>query len=218
MSRTRARTFDIGIFDLQIGSMGGMAVTMALRLDESSGRLPHVPVLMLLDRVADVHLARAAAPTAGWSSRSTRCACAGRAHGARRRARTTRASPATCRSPPMAPGRGRRPRCLADPPSAGRTQSSRTRHQRVGSPPATGCSAAWLARHVRDVEAGGSNPLTPTKWPLTRSFSAPTTAADVEDHPENAEGDQQCDLMATTRGDCEQFIALPASPFRRLRR
>ena len=50
--------FDIGIFDLQIGSMGGMAVTMALRLDASSGRLPHVPVLMLLDRVADVHLAR----------------------------------------------------------------------------------------------------------------------------------------------------------------
>lgn len=50
--------FDVGIFDLQIGSMGGMAVTMALRLDASSGRLPHVPVLMLLDRVADVHLAR----------------------------------------------------------------------------------------------------------------------------------------------------------------
>jgi DNA-binding NarL/FixJ family response regulator len=49
---------DIGIFDLQIGSMGGMAVTMALRLDESSGRLPHVPVLMLLDRLADVHLAK----------------------------------------------------------------------------------------------------------------------------------------------------------------
>ena len=38
--------------------MGGMAVTMALRLDESSGALPHVPVLMLLDRFADVHLAR----------------------------------------------------------------------------------------------------------------------------------------------------------------
>ena len=31
---------------------------MALRLDASSGRLPHVPVLMLLDRVADVFLAR----------------------------------------------------------------------------------------------------------------------------------------------------------------
>ena len=38
--------------------MGGMAVTMALRLDESAGMLPHVPVLMLLDRRADVHLAR----------------------------------------------------------------------------------------------------------------------------------------------------------------
>ncbi len=51
-------TFDIGIFDLQIGSMGGMAVTMSLRLDESAVAVPHVPVLMLLDRVADVHLAR----------------------------------------------------------------------------------------------------------------------------------------------------------------
>ena len=27
---------------------------------------------------------------------------------------------------------------------------------------AAGCSAAWLARHVRDVEAGSSNLLTPT--------------------------------------------------------
>ncbi len=50
--------FDIAVLDLQIGSMGGMAVTMSLRLDESSGRLLHVPVLMLLDRVADVHLAK----------------------------------------------------------------------------------------------------------------------------------------------------------------
>jgi CheY-like chemotaxis protein len=35
-----------------------MATTMNLRLDESGGRLPHVPVVMLLDRIADVHLAR----------------------------------------------------------------------------------------------------------------------------------------------------------------
>ena len=54
----RGEDVDIGIFDLQIGSMGGMAVTMALRLDASSGAAPDVPVLMLLDRVADVHLAR----------------------------------------------------------------------------------------------------------------------------------------------------------------
>lgn len=52
------RTPDLAVLDLQIGSMGGMAVTMALRLDESAGTLPHVRVLMLLDRVADVHLAR----------------------------------------------------------------------------------------------------------------------------------------------------------------
>jgi CheY-like chemotaxis protein len=58
------RTPDLVVLDLQIGSMGGMAVTMALRLDESSGLLPHVPVLMLLDRRADVHLARRSAADA----------------------------------------------------------------------------------------------------------------------------------------------------------
>ena len=50
--------YDLGIFDLQIGSMGGMAVTMALRLDASLGHAPAIPVLMLLDRIADVHLAK----------------------------------------------------------------------------------------------------------------------------------------------------------------
>lgn len=49
---------DVGVFDLQIGSMGGMAVTMSMRLDASSGVGPDIPVLMLLDRTADVHLAR----------------------------------------------------------------------------------------------------------------------------------------------------------------
>ncbi len=38
--------------------MGAMAVTMDLRLDHSDGRSPNVPVLMLLDRLADVHMAR----------------------------------------------------------------------------------------------------------------------------------------------------------------
>lgn len=59
------RVPDLAIFDLQIGSMGGMAVTMALRLDESAGVLPHVRVLMLLDRRADLHLARRSAAE-GW--------------------------------------------------------------------------------------------------------------------------------------------------------
>lgn len=56
---------DLVICDLQIGTMGGMAVTMDLRLDESSGYLPHVPILMLLDRAADVHLARRSGAN-GW--------------------------------------------------------------------------------------------------------------------------------------------------------
>ena len=50
--------FDLVVLDLQIGNMGGMATCMDLRLDESVGTLPHVPVLMLLDRTADVFLAR----------------------------------------------------------------------------------------------------------------------------------------------------------------
>jgi CheY-like chemotaxis protein len=49
---------DVAVLDSQIGSMGAMAVTMALRLDESAGLGEHVPVVMLLDRAADVHLAR----------------------------------------------------------------------------------------------------------------------------------------------------------------
>ena len=52
-----ARTPDLAILDLQIGSKGAMAVTMDLRLDASAGMAPHVRVLMLLDRQADVHLA-----------------------------------------------------------------------------------------------------------------------------------------------------------------
>lgn len=54
----KARTPDLAVLDLQIGSKGAMAVTMDLRLDESGGRLSHVKVLMLLDRTADVHLAK----------------------------------------------------------------------------------------------------------------------------------------------------------------
>lgn len=54
----RERLPDLAILDLQIGTMGGMAVTMDLRHDESVGAYGHVPVLMLLDRVADVHLAK----------------------------------------------------------------------------------------------------------------------------------------------------------------
>ncbi len=59
------RTPDLVILDLQIGSKGGMAVTMDLRLDASAGMAPEVKVLMLLDRQADVHLAKRCAAD-GW--------------------------------------------------------------------------------------------------------------------------------------------------------
>jgi CheY-like chemotaxis protein len=49
---------DLVVVDMQMGNMGGMAVCLELRLQESYGELPHVPVLMLLDRRPDVHLAR----------------------------------------------------------------------------------------------------------------------------------------------------------------
>jgi DNA-binding NarL/FixJ family response regulator len=49
---------DLVIVDLQMGNMGGMAVTLELRLEESYGKLGHIPVLMLLDRRPDVFLAR----------------------------------------------------------------------------------------------------------------------------------------------------------------
>ncbi len=51
---------DLAVIDMQMGSMGGIAATMDLRLEESGGRIDHVPVLLLLDRRADVFLARRA--------------------------------------------------------------------------------------------------------------------------------------------------------------
>lgn len=61
----RESTPDLAVLDLQMGNMGGMAVCLDLRLEESGDRLPHVPVLMLLDRQADVFLAKRSAAE-GW--------------------------------------------------------------------------------------------------------------------------------------------------------
>ena len=51
-------TPDLVVLDLQIGNMGGIATCMHLRHEAEDGRLPDVPVLILLDRGADVMLAR----------------------------------------------------------------------------------------------------------------------------------------------------------------
>jgi len=49
---------DLVIVDMQMGNMGGMAVCLELRLQESYDALDHIAVLMLLDRRPDVFLAR----------------------------------------------------------------------------------------------------------------------------------------------------------------
>jgi DNA-binding response OmpR family regulator len=49
---------DLVVLDLQIGNMGGVATCLHLRHEAGEGRLPDVPILMLLDREADVFLAR----------------------------------------------------------------------------------------------------------------------------------------------------------------
>ena len=56
---------ELVILDLQIGNMGGMATCMDLQLEIGAGRITVVPILMLLDRSADVFLARQAGAQ-GW--------------------------------------------------------------------------------------------------------------------------------------------------------
>lgn len=51
---------DLAICDLQIGSMGAVAICAELRNRETAGQADHVPVLMLIDRRPDVFLARRA--------------------------------------------------------------------------------------------------------------------------------------------------------------
>jgi DNA-binding response OmpR family regulator len=51
---------DLVILDLQIGNMGGIAVAIDLHLEASAGRVPSVPILLLLDREADRFLAKRA--------------------------------------------------------------------------------------------------------------------------------------------------------------
>jgi DNA-binding NarL/FixJ family response regulator len=58
VAAVRASEPDLVIVDSQMGNMGAMATCLELRLDESADRIVHVPVLMLLDRRADVFLAR----------------------------------------------------------------------------------------------------------------------------------------------------------------
>ncbi len=60
-----ARPADLAIVDMQIGVMGGIAVALDMRLEQDAGRLDPCAVLLVLDRRADVFLARRSG-VSGW--------------------------------------------------------------------------------------------------------------------------------------------------------
>lgn len=51
---------DLVILDSQIANMGGVAVAIELRLEESAGRCDHANILLLLDREVDSFVAKRA--------------------------------------------------------------------------------------------------------------------------------------------------------------
>jgi DNA-binding response OmpR family regulator len=51
---------ELVVLDLQIANMGGVAVSIDLRLEASAGRIPDTSILLLLDREADRFLAKRA--------------------------------------------------------------------------------------------------------------------------------------------------------------
>jgi DNA-binding response OmpR family regulator len=60
-----AQPADLAIVDSQIGTMGGIAVALDLRLEADAGRLEACPVLLVLDRRPDVFMARRSSAE-GW--------------------------------------------------------------------------------------------------------------------------------------------------------
>jgi DNA-binding response OmpR family regulator len=56
---------ELVVLDLQIGNLGGVATALALRQEEDMGRLGRRPIVMLLDRQADVFMAQMARAD-GW--------------------------------------------------------------------------------------------------------------------------------------------------------
>ena len=127
--------------------MGGMAVTMSLRLDESAGTLPRVPILMLLDRRADLHLARRSAAD-GWlikpidSLRLRRAADPWPSGGT-----YTEGLDADAAAVALMVDLGDAGDSVGDRPLRGDRARHLTRwrsgQRRIGSTAATGCSAAW---------------------------------------------------------------------------
>jgi CheY-like chemotaxis protein len=66
----RLRSPDLVLLDLQIGTMGGMAASLAVKQEQAAGRLRRCPVGLLLDRSVDVFLAEQARAD-GWLIKPT---------------------------------------------------------------------------------------------------------------------------------------------------
>lgn len=60
VAQAETQRYDAILVDMQVGSMGGMAVTRALHDAMSNDQIELAPVIMLLDRDADRFLARRA--------------------------------------------------------------------------------------------------------------------------------------------------------------
>lgn len=60
VGRLQESAYDAVVVDLQVGSMGGMALTRAIRDAMSGGKIEPVTTILLLDRSADSFLARRA--------------------------------------------------------------------------------------------------------------------------------------------------------------
>lgn len=65
VDRAAERRYDAIVVDLQVGSMGGMAVVRALRDAIVGGDVRPTPIVLLLDRHVDAFLAKRAG-AAGW--------------------------------------------------------------------------------------------------------------------------------------------------------
>lgn len=62
--RAAAESVDVVIADLQVGAMGGMAITRSLNAMASVSGQPSIPIVLLLDRNADAFLAKRAGAAA----------------------------------------------------------------------------------------------------------------------------------------------------------
>ena len=143
---------DLVVLDLQIGNMGGIATALNLEQEFEAGATPVAPILLLLDRPADVPLARRWAVD-GWLVKPLDSFRLRRAARALRRRRHLRGTV----------GPRRLTASDAGPRRTGRDPMSKPEAERIESRlRQTGWWLSLAERCVRDAEVGSSNLPHPT--------------------------------------------------------